>query len=69
MIDSKTKLRELRRAEKSNNSIGIFKKLNKLQKTRKFYKNNSNYIITNNGTMKQLRKEFKDFYRSNIVEN
>tara|TARA_Y100000590_G_scaffold423239_1_gene528862 strand:- start:52123 stop:52713 length:591 start_codon:yes stop_codon:yes gene_type:complete len=68
MVDSKLKHRLLRKTNKTNKSITIFKKLNKLQKTRKFYKNNSNYIITNNGNMKQLKKEFEEFYKSNILE-
>ena len=49
--------------KKSNESKASFVKLNSLQKERKFYLNNSDYVLNNNDNIRIFKVKFNILYR------
>ena len=58
----------LKRVLKKNKLSEIeFTRINKIQKNRSFYINNSDYIISNNDTIDTLNKRFEELYTEKLL--
>ena len=44
-----------------------FTKLNEMQSNRSFYINNSNFILSNNGTISTLKNKFEELYLRKLL--
>lgn len=62
-VDTFLKIRIERFLKKSNESKASFVKLNSLQKERKFYLNNSDYVLNNNDSIRIFKVKFNKLYR------
>ena len=61
-IETKVKIRKQRYLAKSASKAEDFIILNKYQKSLKYYKKYSDYVISNNDTMEILQKRFNKLY-------
>ena len=62
-VNTFLKFRIERFLKKNSESKALFMKLNNLQKERKFYLNNSDYVLNNNDSIEMLKVKFNKLYR------
>ena len=67
VLDTNLSNRTKRYLKKGNSELYFFKKIDSYQKSREFYINNADHIISNNDTMEQLEERFNDLY--SILKN
>ncbi len=66
VVDCSLKKRLSRILKKKKITKSEFTNINKMQKSRKFYINNANYVLPNNDTMNVLNKRFEKLYTNKL---
>tara|TARA_Y100000996_G_C22361799_1_gene577226 strand:- start:140 stop:724 length:585 start_codon:yes stop_codon:yes gene_type:complete len=64
VVDSKLDIRMHRYEEKKSDDLDFFTIMNKYQKSRDYYINKADHIISNNDTIKKLKEEFNNLYNT-----
>ena len=64
VVDADQDVRMRRYLDKKNDELEFFTRMTEYQKSRDFYINNADHIITNNDTIDKLKERFNNLYKT-----